>query len=66
MAGTKQGGKLAAKTNIERHGEDFYRIIGQKGGKSTPTKPRGFAAMSPEKHKALSAKGGEISRRTKQ
>jgi hypothetical protein len=30
---TVEGGKKAAKTNIERYGEDFYRIQGAKGGR---------------------------------
>lgn len=42
MSGTKIGGAKAAKTNTERHGEDFYKIIGSKGGKNA-TKPKGFA-----------------------
>jgi len=33
MAGTMQGGKLAAKTNKTRYGKDFYAKIGSKGGK---------------------------------
>lgn len=37
MAGNKAGGKKAAKTNIERHGEDFYKVIGAKGGSHSST-----------------------------
>lgn len=33
MAGTKEGGALAAKTNRKKYGEDFYARIGAMGGK---------------------------------
>jgi hypothetical protein len=33
MAGTSLGGQKAVNTILERHGEDFYKIIGSKGGK---------------------------------
>ena len=33
MAGTVAGGKAAAATNKANYGEDYYAIIGQKGGK---------------------------------
>ena len=39
---TKIGGKKAANTNKKLHGEDFYRIIGQMGGKKSKT--GGFAS----------------------
>lgn len=42
MAGTKQGGKKTATTNIARHGKDFYSKIGKKGGASGNT--GGFAS----------------------
>lgn len=32
MAGTKKGGKAAAKTNYSKYGPDFYRKIGAMGG----------------------------------
>lgn len=62
MAGTKAGGQKAAKTNKEKHGEDFYRIIGSKGGQTKPSKPRGFAA-NPELAKIAGAIGGRNSTR---
>lgn len=62
MAGTKAGAKKTAATNIERHGEDFYRRIGAMGGSRTDTKPKGFAA-NPELAKIAGAKGGRISKR---
>ena len=63
MSGTKAGGLKAAKKNIERYGDDFYRMIGSKGGQRIPTKPRGFAANI-ELARAAGAKGGRKSRRT--
>lgn len=64
MAGTKAGGKKTAATNIERHGEDFYRRIGAMGGSRTDTKkPKGFAA-NPALARIAGARGGRISKRT--
>jgi hypothetical protein len=71
MSGTKTGGAKAAKTNTERHGEDFYKIIGSKGGKNfNPKKPKGFAFAKlnlTEDHPAhprnAGYKGGQISSR---
>jgi hypothetical protein len=60
MAGTKIGGKKAAKTNIEKYGKNFYVNIGSIGGKLGTT--GGFAAN----HKLASEagrKGGSISKR---
>lgn len=37
MAGTKEGGKRAAATNVRKYGEDFYRNIGSKGGQNSHT-----------------------------
>ena len=42
MAGTKIGGLKAAAKNKELHGEDFYAVIGAKGGRNGHT--GGFAA----------------------
>lgn len=60
MAGTKAGGKKAALTNIARHGKDFYRDIGRRGGQNGHT--GGFAA-NPALARIAGAKGGKISRR---
>ena len=60
MAGTKRGGKKAAKTNIELYGKDFYRKIGAIGGRNGHT--GGFAA-NPELAREAGRKGGRISRR---
>ena len=60
MAGTKEGGKKAAQTNLKRYGKDFYRENGRKGGHNGHT--GGFAA-NPELAKIAGQKGGRISRR---
>lgn len=71
MGGTRAGGLKAAKTNIERHGKDFYRELGRKGGRNGHT--GGFADTRPGKDgltgwqraKIAGRKGGTISRRGK-
>lgn len=62
MAGTKNGGQAAAKTNKNRYGKDFYARIGAIGGKKGTT--GGFAANR-ELARLAGAKGGKISRRGK-
>ena len=62
MAGTKEGGKKAALTNIKKYGKDFYRIQGAKGGHNGHT--GGFYAR-PELARLAGRKGGKISRRGK-
>lgn len=62
MAGTRAGGKKAARTIKEKYGDDFYREMGRKGGKNGHT--GGFAA-NPELAKIAGAKGGRISKRGK-
>ena len=69
MSGTKAGGIKAALTNKMIHGEDFYRRIGQKGGRNGHT--GGFASSivgedgltGPQRAKIAGAKGGHIPRR---
>ena len=63
MSGTKAGGLKARKTNYERHGKDFYKKIGQKGGKKTGIL-KGFA-LNRELARKAGKKGGSISRRGK-
>lgn len=60
MAGTKEGGRKAAITNMKKYGKDFYRENGRKGGHNGHT--GGFAA-NPELAKIAGQKGGRISRR---
>lgn len=57
MAGTLTGGLKAAKTNKENHGENFYKIIGAKGGKKTGIK--GFATNR-ELAREAGRKGGLV------
>lgn len=61
MPGNKIGGRKAAKTNKELYGEDFYRILGSKGGQKKGVK-KGFA-LNPEMAKIAGAKGGKKSKR---
>ncbi len=63
MSGTKDGGIKAAETNKSRHGSDFYKKIGGKGGLVVGVK-KGFAA-NPELASKAGKKGGKISKRTK-
>lgn len=71
MSGTREGGRKAAATNITKHGEDFYRNIGRKGGRNGHT--GGFASevigrdglTGWERSKVAGKKGGTISRRGK-
>lgn len=64
MSGTKSGGRKAAKTNIRLHGKDFYKRIGQIGGRNGkgPNYTGGFAA-NPELARIAGRKGGKKSRR---
>lgn len=62
MAGTVSGGKLAAQTNKEKHGADFYARIGAKGGKNGHT--GGFWANR-ELAREAGRKGGRLSKRGK-
>lgn len=66
MAGTLEGGKLAAKTNRELYGKDYYKEIGRLGGLKGKANGvvKGFGA-NPELARTAGAKGGRISRRRK-
>lgn len=69
MSGTVEGGKKAYLTNITKHGKDFYREIGRRGGRNSRT--GGFASMvvgkdgltGYQRAKVAGEKGGRISRR---
>lgn len=60
MAGTIEGGKAAARTNIATYGRDFYKKIGALGGKKGRT--GGFFANR-ELARTAGAKGGTLSKR---
>lgn len=60
MAGTKAGGRKAAKTNRAKYGSDFYAEIGRKGGHNGHT---GGFASNPELARIAGAKGGRKSKR---
>ena len=62
MAGTKAGALKARQTNIKRHGENFYKLIGAKGGRNGHT---GGFASNPELARIAGSIGGRISRRGK-
>lgn len=61
MANTKEGGRKARATNIERYGKDYYRKIGSLGGRKGHT--GGFAA-NPALARVAGAIGGRKSKRT--
>lgn len=63
MAGTKLGALNAKKTNLERHGDDFFKRIGSIGG-SARVSTKGFGA-NPERARLAGIKGGSRSRRGK-
>lgn len=63
MVGTKAGGIKARKTNLEKHGKDFYQRIGKMGGKICGI-PKGFS-LNHELAVEAGRKGGTISRRGK-
>lgn len=64
MGGTREGARKASATNRKLYGEDFYRVIGSKGGKMNYGKLKGFAANR-ELARIAGAKGGKVSRRKK-
>lgn len=57
MAGTKQGGLKTAATNREKYGKDFYKNIGQKGGRLGHT--GGFAHPEPGKRRSYWARASQ-------
>lgn len=62
MAGTVEGGIKARKLIMKRHGKDFYKKIGQKGGSKSHPETR-FFSLNPEMAKKAGRKGGLISKR---
>lgn len=65
MAGTREGGLKAAAKNKEKHGEDFYSVIGAKGGSISKSGGFGNGEQGRELARIAGAKGGRKSRRTK-
>ena len=63
MAGTALGAAKAKKTNLERHGKEFYANIGRVGGQAKGVK-KGFAA-NPERARQAGKVGGRRSKRGK-
>lgn len=55
MSGTPIGGKRAAETNRKKHGKNFYKNIGQLGGKKS--RGGGFTGR-PDLAQAAGTKGG--------
>ena len=64
MAGTKAGGKKTAKANILKHGPDYYKELGRKGGSVSHPETRYFA-LYPDFASKVGKKGGAISKRGK-
>lgn len=58
----KSKGRKTAKTIKKRHGKNFYKIIGKKGGSVSRPSTRYFSCH-PEIAKIAGAKGGRISKR---
>lgn len=65
MPGSIEGGKKAAQTNKERHGDSFYAQIGAIGGKKGKADGtiKGFA-LNPDRAREAGRRGGQLSRRT--
>lgn len=68
--GTREGSRKAAATTKDKHGNDFYKMIGKKGGSVLGTRG-GFACpykgkdglTGPERSKIYGAIGGRKSKR---
>lgn len=60
MAGTVEGGRKAAATVKEKHGDDFFARIGKMGGQNGHT--GGFYANR-ELAREAGAKGGKLGKR---
>ena len=64
MTGTRAGALKARETNLKRHGKNFYKKIGRKGGKNGfgPDYKGGFGGNH-ELARIAGAKGGKKSSR---
>ncbi len=65
MAGTKEGGKRAGATNKAKYGDDFYHVIGAKGGAASNGDRNGGFFVNRELARTAGASGGRISKRKK-
>ena len=57
MVGTREGGLKASLSVKEKYGEDYYKVMGRKGGLKTGVK-KGFAA-NPKLASLAGFKGGK-------
>jgi general stress protein YciG len=60
LSGNVSGGRKAAQKNKELYGEDYYKNIGSKGGRTTG--PKGFS-LNKELAREAGSRGGRASRR---
>ncbi len=60
MTGNRQGGNQAYKSNLERHGTDFYRRIGTLGGNAPHKTPRGFVGLKAKGQLAKVVAAGKL------
>lgn len=60
MSQTKAGAIKARQTMREKYGDDYYAVIGKRGGKAGRT---GGFYNDPDRARAAGKKGGRISRR---
>lgn len=66
MSGTKAGALIARETNKRKYGEDYYRVIGAKGGRNGTTGGFYYSMVNGYNwHKVAGRKGGLISKRRK-
>lgn len=62
MSGTLTGGLKTANTNKLRYGKNYYKELGQKGGKAPYKGKKGFAA-NPERARIAGAAGGRANKK---
>lgn len=64
MTGTRLGGLKCRDTNLKKHGPNFYKNIGAKGGRAGRGEDyKGGFAANRELARIAGVKGGRISRR---
>ncbi len=47
------------KNMNEQERSEFFKKIGSRGGKNGVGKPKGFASMTPERHREVASRGGK-------